>query len=867
MANLISNEWKHTLETNPSNSVNSLVSLYDLFYDENGKLWVESDDPTAGCKLDHDIICFNRSILSGSSNDIDTHSTPDMETSVWWTYGIDISIPLFDSRSKHKEVLCNASIGKGSPISIFNGGKFRIYDKDAALAPNSIDVFTVRGVLSSGAITKATWQNYVPPSIGTFHASGDPKNEDTDIILSCPDTVFKSTLVTQDGMEAYNRIMVNPYSWYGISLIIKATGMNFKDLIGNDKFSSGRTSSTFDTTVNSFENFWSRIDQDGNFVAHAIDLGGNSWDNSSAVTAGTIDETRWFTLLKNTFVWIRAPFYGDYIIPDNFEQDLDPNAKVVHNELMLSGAGDFKKYDIYATDTSVISTKKQAFSEIPDNFTNLGIGMQPDDSKLAKLNPSESSMPYIPKTSPTVDIYTSLLLDGNKDLKGIKAKEDLTNFSAKLGSKPDSKIDDFLDNQVSGNNMVVRGLPISAINRNDASDEVVGSKPDDLVPPNYFEPESRKTGSDYRQMGKFPTIIPNDGNLYVDGRIIGPSMDEIWIMLKKLTGGRLSDYIEDETGSTPANQVRARSTDLGIPYGSTERTSNNTDTTMTEVPDSQFNFKYENSESLNKVGDPIDFVYTPDNSILSSGLFNQKLKVTKFINQNDAIVYPVYKSLKDLSSDVTTFDTTENNERGITNFTAWMSIGKSSKTVQVDGEDVVMSNDVGDNATIISGVWGPREAPYSLRELEAMIMGNKYNIITQARFLKENFAVTGKLGKVNGYDEEDMYNFTSGSIYQMHRNYNFDVTNPNTYYNVTGTEDGYRDGKTCGAKAIIDDDDIRTEQQVKEGHIRYAETYGTSKALNCNAEKYSSSDVYLSAFGDWRYVSDHNRVPCLRAEF
>ena len=854
MANLISNEWKHTLETTPTSSVNSLVSLYDLFYDEDGKLWVESTDANAGTALDHDIICLNRGMLT-SGNKIDTKTATSAEKSTWWTFGIDTSIPLYDARSKYKEVDCNASLGDGTKITIFQNKKFRIYDKDAALAPNSISLFTCRSPVTNGAIQSPDWTNFEPPSVGVFSATGDASNESCDILLSCPDSVFKSTLVTQDGYEAYNRIMINPYTWYAICLVVKATGMDYTSLLGSSNFYSGINYSQFSNTVKSYKNFWSRADAQANYLARAVDLGDNSYTlQSKAETNGTYDENRWFYLLKNTFVWVRAPFYGDYIVPEDFNQDLNTDAKVVHNELMLSGAGDFKKYDVYSTATASVPVGTKVSTTNLSNFVNLGIGASSTNT-TESLSPSETTLPYIPKTSPTVDIYTSLLLDGNGDLAGSKAREDTSNFSTKLISDPADKIDSFLDDNCSGNDPLVRGLPIAPINRTDASNETSNSKPDNLAPVNYFDPESRMEGSDYAALGRFPTIIPKDGNLYVDGRIIGPTIDEIWIMLKKLTGGRLSDFDVNDGVTTTADKARALNLDIGIPYGSTTKTQNDTDTTMTEVPDSQFNFKYEGSETLNKKGDPIDFVYSPENGEVSSSSFNQTIKITKFINQNDAIVYPVYKSLKDLSTDVTTFDTTKNKDRGITNFTAWNGIGKKDSVL-------------GDNATILTGAWGPREAPYSLRELEAMVMGNKFNIITQARFIKENFAVTGKLGKTSGYDEEDMYNYAAGSLYQMHKDYNFDVTDPNTFYNAEGTANGLDDdGNSKGARATIDDNDIRTETQIKEGHIRFAETYGTSTALNYNAEKYSSSDVYLSAGGDWRYVSDHNRIPCLRAEY
>jgi hypothetical protein len=102
----------------------------------------------------------------------------------------------------------------------------------------------------------------------------------------------------------------------------------------------------------------------------------------------------------------------------------------------------------------------------------------------------------------------------------------------------------------------------------------------------------------------------------------------------------------------------------------------------------------------------------------------------------------------------------------------------------------------------------------------------------------------------------------------MHQNYNFDVANPNTFYNNDGTDTGFDStGNLCGARAVIDDRDRRTREQRLNGHIRYVDEYGTSDTLSMNPEKFSSQDVYLSAAGDWRYVSDHVRIPILRGEW
>ena len=836
--------WKHSLTTIPTKTENSLISLYDLFYASNKTLWIESTfgEALTGCKLEHDIICLNTSMLK-TDGTVDTTQSADIIASTWWSNGIDISLPIFDARAKKKEIECKASYGNNA---IFYYNKYVIYDKDSALEPINTNVFTSRGVKirnNKNGVPLA-WDTYSPPSIGIYNSI--EKSTTLDILLSAPDKAFKSTLVTQDGFDAYNRLFINPYTNFAVDLVMKATGMNLTSLIQN--FSGDTFYSVHDY---SFGKDWSLFWDTNNPQSIASKI------NSEATDA-------WYNLLKNTFVWVRAPFYADYIKPDDFEQSLTPESKVVHNELMLSGAGDFKKYDM-----SITSNPIPVGKDLDDNnnVSQYGLGAKANETDINDLGLSELSMPYIPKTSPTVDIYTSKLLDEEATLNGIKdtGDKDLTNYSSRIKLQADSTvIQKFLDEKVSGNDMIIRGLPVAAINRDNAVDSK-NTNPESLIPPNWFDPENRHSDDYYRNMSKFPTVVPKDGNLYVDGRIIGPTIDEIWIMLKKLTGGRLSD---DDSKN------RAASLDIGIPVG-TSNHSNNTDTTMTEVPDSEFNF---NIGDASKYGDPIDFKYdvTVDDTDKSK-LYHQKLTITKFVNQNDTITYPVYNSLK-LLSDSIVKNTDEGNcsikktdseegistNREITSFTAWKDIATDSDEIG-DVENVIKDNASVNDEDLI---WGPRKsAPYSLRELEAMIKGNKYNIITQARFVKENFAVTGGLGKrTNPGDKK--YNSASGSIYQMHQNYNFDVANPNTFYNNDGTDTGFdSDSKTCGARAVIDDSDMRTFEQRRDGHIRYVEEYGNSDTLSLNPEKFSSQDVYLSAAGDWRYVSDHVRIPILRGEW
>ena len=858
--------WKKSLTTTPTGTENSLISLYDLFYNKDGKLWVNVEDldiANAGAPLEHDIICLNAAMLN-SDNTINTKQSATIETSTWWNYGIDVSIPLYDARAKSKEVRCDAYITTESEV--FYDNTYHIYDKDSALEPISIAQFTLRGVCKSDNSRGLTWDTYTPPSIAEFSpkvSGANSANLNTaDILLAAPDRAFKSTLVTRDGFSAYNRILINPYTPFAVGLVARATGMHPQKVLGTNDlltFKNTQVNPPFGT----FQKFWSEADNElsQNSVAYAVNLGANSATETSDSVPSTYDSTRWKTLLKNTFVWVRAPFFGDYIKPDSFEQDLTSDSKVVHSELMLTGAADFKKYDMFMTDSaeSVRVNKGDAF-----NIAEPGLGANfESESSLSLVGLSELSMPYVPKTSPTVDIYTSRFMDNDKFLQEVKLKKgDVDgNYSTKLKDVINNEhINNFIDIEASGNDMAIKGLPIAAINRSNARSENLQTE--SLVPPNWFDPENRLDSDYYKRMGKFPAILPNDGNLYVDGRIISPTVDEFWIAMKKLIGGRTSD--------TTYSEEKLENLDIGLPVGTGDKL-NDTDTTMTEVPDSEFNFDYQNSGKLDKHGDPIDFKYTPVNGVQDKELNNQKLTITKFVNQNNNIVYPVYSSLKVLSDDILTHvqdgkailsdenpveEPKQELDRRITNFTAWND--PSSKD----------SRKVEDKEQVSEGYWAPRAVPYSLRELEAMIMGNKYNIITQARFVKENFAVTGGLGKKLGENPNDMSNFTSGSLYQMHKNYNFDVANPNTFYNSAGTNSGFDlDNQIIGASATIDDIDWRTQEAKADGHIRYVENYGTSNALSVDQETFSSSDVYLSAYGDWRYISDHNRIPILRGEW
>lgn len=151
---------------------------------------------------------------------------------------------------------------------------------------------------------------------------------------------------------------------------------------------------------------------------------------------------------------------------------------------------------------------------------------------------------------------------------------------------------------------------------------------------------------------------------------------------------------------------------------------------------------------------------------------------------------------------------------------------------------------------ILTGDWSPRKNPLSLRELESRVMNAKYNIIANFRFLKENFAITGGLGK--RMNTGDLTKAAGGSLYQMHRDYNMKIDDPNTVYNP--------DGVLPEGKAVSPVGETFGIGLKKETDTDY---YGASAELPDANGDFGSADVYMAADGTWRYLFDHVRLPIL----
>ena len=62
----------------------------------------------------------------------------------------------------------------------------------------------------------------------------------------------------------------------------------------------------------------------------------------------------------------------------------------------------------------------------------------------------------------------------------------------------------------------------------------------------------------------------------------------------------------------------------------------------------------------------------------------------------------------------------------------------------------------------------PADQPYSLRELEGLLKGLKYNLAIFVNYANQNFVRAGKLG---GEQEKETWNKTAGTLHQLHKDF------------------------------------------------------------------------------------------------
>lgn len=668
---LIRNPWKVSLHPSGTSPIASLISLYDLLYTEDGTFRYNAGVTYDGLKLSHDIFKFDANILGTDGIPLNS-STPDE----WYAYGIDFAPVTFDPRAKATFVANN----NFNPVQ-WNGSSQKgwiLHDKDSAMYPDGLEYFhgfdistDPRPWYEEYKDSTNGWSDYGSRPIMSI--SSDTESTSATLIVGDESTVFQSTLTTENGISALQTMALNPASVLTWKIVAYLT----------DRITD---STTFTKSASELQALFGKDS----------DVGAD--------------------VLKNTYLWVRCSFFADFVDQDDFNQDLNAEANVVHKNLQLSGDGDFNRYDEITHKNASVTSK----TSTQDTATR----------------------PYIPVTAPGYDILSNRLLTDYDTMSLTDA------VKAALDASGGYLNDEFTEKTLGA-------IPVAPINRTEADSEQSTKDPtiQSLNPVGFFDPESRLSAADY---GDKPALLPLHGNLLLDGRILSPSIDELWIYLKRLVSGRTSDAKYDaavETSPIEASNTAGRTDQDTLPIA--PRTD-------------KFNYYDAEGTASTKIGDSLE------QSIYAADLNSEQMHVLKFVSNPEQIKYLNYAGLDKVLARAANANTAR-----ATMFYPWKTLACDNTAVIKAGG--IVDNQADSSSDQYSTLWQLRDVPLSLRELEARFMQLKFNFIEFARFVIENYATTSILTHVKT-DESDPHQSTAGGLYQLHKDYNGDCENPNTLY-------------------------------------------------------------------------------------
>lgn len=474
-----------------------------------------------------------------------------------------------------------------------------------------------------------------------------------------------------------------------------------------------------------------------------------------------------FDALNYLYFYVKAPFAGDYIKPSDFNQSLNQDSEVSFRNLLLAN-----NYD----------KVRNTFDRFDESFTT-DTGESSSSTFLEKM-----TRPYVPKNSPLKDLLS----------------DDLITSSNVIGDSLETKAHNLIKHSYDNVDNLFGSALVTPVS-DDAQTR--------FTPFTYYDPQSREDSSYYVNLTRIPTVIGKDGNITTDGRIMSPTIDELWYIIKKLISGRSSE-------------TDARLSTLKGDYYKG-------DTSLKEAVNAQYSFD-------GVVADPIDFKYKTDSNDNVVGY-----EPSEWVAQPSQTKLIIFNALKEQVKSINAFYKLQNS----------------------NATDRDIENDSGfSEKSFIDQEFGPRTNPMSLRELEAAMLGNKYNIVVSFMQAARTFAVTGKFGK------EDKTVNAAGSLYQLHKDYNADLSAPNTVFKDNGdqsTDAVFSDlsnaNETYNDRPVYMLDSKHKKMDSTNGKRMPVMAANYSKSLT--DKDYLSSEIFLAADGTWRYLYEHVRMPVLRSRY
>lgn len=613
------------------------------------------------------------------------------------------------------------------------------------------------------------------------------------VIAASVGALYDSTAASA---SSFTFILASPDTVFDSTLVLEPTKKSYTQMclnLYNKKSSGEKTLDTWKIINDTLRSISPSVTEEFNFF-NDPDPSVNTTEFLSWVKD---PDTNAKDILQHTYIWIKAAFAADYIDPKDFNQDLNQKANVIHrNVYSHSFREDYNRYNETATETSA------------------------------------NTRGYIPKNAPLKDLISDDLYKAE-----VSDWDNLPTVAKKV-----KKLEDV--SSLDGTNI---GGVISEPIKMDSTEATYG---DNVVPPQFFDSEARYNSDEEREkLGRVPVGLPKYGNIYTDGRIISPTVDELWYMVKKLISGRSAD--------TTVNPVTE---DFGVLKGKDER-ANDADTSIIEV-NSPFKFTVGEVE---KEGDPVNFELELDEQ-----QDIKALNITEFFSQPNVALY---HNFIDLSADSEYYKTFGTANKVVIN-SGNVEAGKTPTFTNIQIENI------SENIGVPDTFWDVRKDPLSLRELEGRTLSLKYNLVKVYRDITKNFTMVGPLGKKFIYTDPVLKTeevSSAGGLYQLHRDYNFDSANPNTWFHMNGDKTG--NPTTGGIDAEFGD--LENSESISEEGLKLynsekektskkpllKENYGMSRTLSEDDSEYYGSDVYLAADGTWRYRAEHMRFPILRSQF
>jgi len=834
-------EWRASLAPTQDKASICLANLHDLLiegYDSDGYpiLWckkfnedmVANDGIVRGTKLDRDTFLFQKSLYSGGKLSI-TSKVEDFNT-----YAIDATPPIYDLRAKSEKIdvknpisIPNSSLSTNVDLLnrslsvLSNKITLKIAKKDSAIQPRDTKDFADMKAYSSVS-EKVDTDSYE----ATFNKEAGTSNDRPIFSFFRPERVPLNLGRLVDDGHVYPTVAAED----SLLSICKSSS-----IILSNKDTVFEKSLVFGSDFSVYTRICFNLFDSDNWTQRIItqslinSIVGHDRISASSLRENLFADSNGRTLFEE---FLNSKYSSE--AEDNtlsFPAGLQYWLKNTYVWIRLAAAGDYvdpKDFNQSLNQDASVAFKNLLVRNESADFNRYDKISSEDSADTEDADSSATSMPYIPKTAPLKDFVSE---------KYVQEKDTVSETMNALiedSSKIDSKIGSlWSESRASKSNDI-------GFDQKKSSDD-----DGDATPLMFFEPDSARKASDYNRV---PVIIPKYGNVMAESRFMGPSADEIWYMIKKIISGQNKDTVYDQ--------------DFSRSRGTQDKRKSLVDTRIKEV-DNPFSFKFGNTAIE---GDPLDFDIEYNSA---------KGKISK-VSVKEYVVQPEESVFAYNTDDLAAVEAIETGATGSkTGYTKLTSITlKGTNAYTEDSKPISKASQKTGEDMSEYKKWLPREYPLSLRELEARILGNRFSIATNFQYITKNFTVVGGLGKV--HTDNDRVD-SAGSLYQLHKDYNFKPDSPNTVFETgaSASDNSSKDVKHYDYDSLSDagkseennfkglDGDVKTVN----GLVRYAKNYGVDKSVTTSQNNYTAAQVYMGADGEWHLMNEVVRVPILRSRF